>query len=249
MTFGVSRVCPMLQGDLVLVFFIKFTTEFSEFGRATRPSRLWVAVLHKGFGFLRSCHGRIPSPRSRTGTAATASFLETVPVRWYSRERIGRMGSFKHSHRPGRRNESFHNLPWGRLLHNERKSSLRESYNRSARVYSGDSPHKRAGTRRCLDDRSAPGHSSRPQAHRRGTQRSFFPISDEPGVVCEHRWSHSSAAPRPSKPTRSPPRRRSSLARGHRRRLDLGRKLISMVRSDLPNLPRCVLSTIALASS
>ena len=59
MTFGVSRVCPMLQGDLVLVFFIKFTTEFSEFGRANTPSRLWVAVLHKGFGFLRSCHGRI----------------------------------------------------------------------------------------------------------------------------------------------------------------------------------------------
>ena len=93
--------------------------------------------------------------------------------------------------------------------------------------------YKPAGTRRRLDDRSAPGHRSRPQAHRRGTQRSFFPNSDEPGVVREHRWSHSSAAPGPSKPTRSPPRRRSSLARVHRRRLDLGRKLISMVRSDL----------------
>ena len=39
------------------------------------------------------------------------------------------------------------------------RSVYREGYNRGARVYSGDSPHKRAGARRRLDDCSAPGHS------------------------------------------------------------------------------------------
>jgi hypothetical protein len=62
-----------------------------------------------------------------------------------------------------------------------------------------------------------------------------FPDTDEPGVLREHRWSHSSAAPGPGKPTRSPPRRRSSLTRVHRRRLDLGRRLVSMVSSGPPS--------------
>src|SRR5208283_5312696 len=130
--------------------------------------------------------------------------------------------------------------PWTSLLHDERKRGLRESDNRSARVYSADSLHKRAGTRRRLGDRSTPGYSSRPQTHRRGTQHAVFPDADKPGVVREHRGSHSSAPPRPSKPARSPPRRRSSLARVYRRRLDLGRKLISMVSSDIPSLQRIV---------
>ena len=91
----------------------------------------------------------------------------------------------------------------------------------------------RTGTRGRLNDHSAPGYSSRPQTHRRGAQHPFFPNPDEPGVVREHRWSDGSTAPRPSQPTRSPPRRRSSLARVHRRGLGLGRKLISMVMSDL----------------
>jgi 3-oxoacyl-[acyl-carrier-protein] synthase III len=72
---------------------------------------------------------------------------------------------------------------------------------------------------------------SRPQAHRGPTQHPFFPNADEPGVVREHRWSLSPAALGPGQPARTYPRRRSSLVRRHRRRLDLGRIFISMVRS------------------
>ena len=113
----------------------------------------------------------------------------------------------------------------------EREGGLRDGHHGGARVYSGDSPHKRAGIGGRLSDHSAPSLSSRSQAHRRGTQHPFFQHANESGVVREHRWSYSSAAPGPSKPTRSPPRRRSSLARIHRRRLDLGGKLISLVSS------------------
>ena len=51
----------------------------------------------------------------------------------------------------------------------------------------------------------------------------------------EHRWSHGSAAAGPSQPARSTSRRRFTVARVHRRGLDLGRQLISMVSSDFDN--------------
>jgi len=146
-------------------------------------------------------------------------------------ESPGEWALSKHALGPGRGNGSFHDLSWGRLLHNERKGSLRERYNRASRVYSADSLFEPARTRRCHDDLSAPGLGANPQARGRGTQCPFLPNADEPGVAREHRGGLSPVGPGPGKPARSHPRRRSSPVRGHRRRLDLGRKLISMVSS------------------
>ena len=87
-----------------------------------------------------------------------------------------------------------------------------------------------------LDDRSASGDSRRSQAHCRGTQHPFFPNPDELGVIRQHRRSDRSSASGPGKPTRSPARRRPPVAGVHRRRLDLGRELISVVVSDLAHL-------------
>ncbi len=80
-----------------------------------------------------------------------------------------------------------------------------------------------------LDDHSSPSLSSCPQGHCRSTQHPFFANADEPGVARQHRRRYSSAASGPSESTRSHSQRRSSVTRIHRRGLDLGRNIISMV--------------------